>query len=234
MGAYSRAHGDKLQALVDATKEACLLEKDDIILRAKDASDCVKRMEEAIDQHAKDFVARDEFFRNVPQDHVDKVKIDLEPMFRKNFEDVKKEKIQELLDAARIHLNQEKPFIVLKSLNESDCVSNMEVELDSFVADYVAEDDFFKTVPENDVEQLKIEMEPPFVDAYRKAYADKVKELIEAARRHALDAQDEIILASSNADNCVINMGDAVDSFAVLAVTTNFSMALSPVRKSWS
>ena len=42
-----------------------------------------------------------------------------------------------------------------------------------------------------------------------------MKELIEAARRHALDAQDEIILASSNADNCVMNMGDAVDAFAV-------------------
>ena len=109
--AYSRAHvrsftfcvhecyyneGDKLQALVDATKEACLLEKDDIILRAKDAGDCVKRMEEAIDQHAKDFVARDEFFRNVPQDHVDKVKIDLEPMFRKNFVTIFKWKCENL------------------------------------------------------------------------------------------------------------------------------------------
>ena len=49
----------------------------------------------------------------------------------------------------------------------------------------------------------------------RKAYADKVKELIEAARKHALDSQDEIVTESSSADNCVTNMHDSVDAFAV-------------------
>eukprot|EP00493_Phyllostaurus_siculus_P023871 UN24208 len=45
--------------------------------------------------------------------------------------------------------------------------------------------------------------------------SEKVQDLIDAARKHAYSCQDEIVYASTDDDNCVKSMGDAVDAFAV-------------------
>jgi hypothetical protein len=56
---------------------------------------------------------------------------------------------------------------VWKSTDPDDCVENMGKIVDNFVKDYVANDDFFKgRIPEDDVEEVKAELEPLFRDAF--------------------------------------------------------------------
>ena len=84
------------------------------------------------------------------------------------FVEAKKEnqKIQELVAAAKRHAMTNKDDIVLESWDPEDCVGRMVDSVDSFAADFILKDDFFKEVPEDAIQKLEQQLEPIFKDAY--------------------------------------------------------------------
>ena len=75
-------------------------------------------------------------------------------------------KIAELVAAAKRHATTNKDNIVRESWGPEDCVGRMCDSVDSFAADFVLKDDFFKEVPEEPIAKLEQQLEPIFKDAY--------------------------------------------------------------------
>ena len=83
----NRKYRDKITELIKADRIETLANKDEIILESLDEEDCIERMNNFVDDFAYDFVNNDEFFKEVPQEEVDELKDELEPIFRREFKE---------------------------------------------------------------------------------------------------------------------------------------------------
>ena len=84
---------------------------------------------------------------------------------------LEKEKLKALLDAAKHDALAKEGQIILDANDVEDCITRMNLAVDDFVKDFVDMDDFFKSVPESEVEDLKTDvLEPIFRDDYVTIY----------------------------------------------------------------
>ena len=72
-----------------AVRKTALVEKDDIVLQSQDVEDCVDKMRTFVDECVEEFVEGDDFFKEIPHRASDKIKSELEPIFRTAFENMK-------------------------------------------------------------------------------------------------------------------------------------------------
>ena len=73
---------DKIQELIDATEKALMNQKDDIVLQAFSADNCVNIMKDQVKDFVIDYVEKDEFFKSIPLGVTEKIQNHLEPIFR--------------------------------------------------------------------------------------------------------------------------------------------------------
>eukprot|EP00494_Astrolonche_serrata_P031099 UN31368 len=150
-------------------------QKDDIILESKDLDTCVDRINECIDNTAKEFVEKDEFLKEVPQKDVDTLKNELTPIFQKEHETQTKDFLTKMLnDCKKDTMNNLNP-ILLKSNDPDDCVDNMNTHIDDFIEDYMNNSKFKVHKPVDDINKLKNELEPIF----RKEFESRKKKSID-------------------------------------------------------
>ena len=79
----------KLKELMKAVRKLVFVEKDDIVLQSQDVEDCVDKMRIFVDKCVEEFVEGDDFFNEIPHRASDKIKSELEPIFRTSFENMK-------------------------------------------------------------------------------------------------------------------------------------------------
>jgi predicted thioesterase len=166
-------------------------------------------MSNETDEFVKEYLDKG-FFKVVPQTEVNELKNELKPMFRTAWNEYA-DRIQELLNAVRKHTLDSKESIVMKSINEHNCVDIMSNETDEFVKEYL-DKGFFKVVPQTEVNELKNELKPMFRTAWNE-YADRIQELLNAVRKHTLDSKESIVMKSINEHNCVDIMSNETDEF---------------------
>ena len=80
------------------------------------------------------------------------------------------DKIQELIDATKKTLMNQKDDIVREAFSADNCVNIMKDEVKDFVIDYVGKDEFFKSIPLGVTEKIQNHLEPIFSDAYVTSY----------------------------------------------------------------
>ena len=79
----------KLQQLMKAVRKMALAEQDIIVLQSEDVENCVDKMRTFVDECVEEFVEADDFFKEIPHRASDKIKSELEPIFRSAFENMK-------------------------------------------------------------------------------------------------------------------------------------------------
>ena len=76
------------------------------------------------------------------------------------------DKIQELIDATKKTLMNQKDDIVREAFSADNCVNFMNDGVKDFVIDYVEKDEFFKSIPLGVTKKIEDHLEPIFSDAY--------------------------------------------------------------------
>ena len=76
---------NKLNEIYEDVKEATLDDQADIVENSTSDADCIATMHATVDEHAVEFVKIDEFLKEVPVETMDKLKSDLEPLFKKAY-----------------------------------------------------------------------------------------------------------------------------------------------------
>jgi len=215
--AYLETEKEKIAELMDAIRNELRTKKNAIVLASNDEHECVEKMEGEVNEFARAFVEKDDFFKEVPEDAVMRVKHELNPEFRIAYSDMLADRLAKLKEATKVALRKftKKDAIVLQATSEDDCVYLMKEGVDAFARAYVKKDDFFKEVPEDAVMRVKHDLNPEFRIAYNDMLADRLAKLKEATKAALRKKKDAIVYASTDDDNCVEKMGDAVDAFAV-------------------
>ena len=72
----------KTAELIDSARGNVEEKKPQIVLQSQDEQDCVDRMTLAVNNFTRDFVEADEFFKSVPTETVQKLREELDPVFR--------------------------------------------------------------------------------------------------------------------------------------------------------
>eukprot|EP00494_Astrolonche_serrata_P029136 UN29403 len=160
-------------------------------------------MSDRVDELAESFVRKDDFFKTVPTEEVDKWKDTLRPIFEKQYTAKYDKKLGEMLEVLREETLKHKDDIILKADSEKDVVGRMEDKIDDLVRYHKRKDGFMSQVKKDEVDIVKNDLDSLFVKAYRDKMKEKIDECVDFVASGIMQQQENLINRSDNNDDCL-------------------------------
>jgi len=170
-GDLKRTH---IYDLIQLTKEAVMKDRDFIVIQSVSEEDCLARLSVSVDTKALEIIQQNSFLKAVPVGECNKLKRELKPIFKSRYHsrnegmivELKKQKLDEFICATRNAMLDRKHEIVVAKSTLEHCFETVEKETIAFAKGYIANSQFFRSVPEKKLAKLVRQLKVLFEEYY--------------------------------------------------------------------